>query len=134
MPVAAKFSETFYERFGHDATDELVEYLSTVDRTCRSELERIYDANRARVETRIGQLEAKVDSRISQFEAKVDVRISRLEAKVDARIYQLDAKWDQRTAQIEARFEQRFAELRAELLGWMFLFWVGTMGIMIAVF
>ena len=41
MPIAAKFSEAFYQKFGHEATDELVEYLNTIDATYRSELERL---------------------------------------------------------------------------------------------
>lgn len=82
MPVAAKFSETFYGRFGHEATDELVEYLNAVDASFRSDLKAQNDANWAR---------------------------------------------------FEARLDQRLAELKAELLKWMFLFWVGTMGTVLAI-
>jgi hypothetical protein len=99
MPVAAKFSEAFYQKFGHEATSELVEYLNTIDATYRGELERLNDLNWSRVESRIAQAEA----RIAQAEAR-----------------------------LEARFEQRLAELKAELLKWMFLFWLGTIGTVIA--
>lgn len=88
MPVAAKFSEAFYQKFGHEATGELVEYLNTIDATYRAELERLNDVNWSRVESRI--------------------------------------------VQAEARFDQRLAELKAELLKWMFLFWLGTIGTVIA--
>ena len=98
MPIAAKFSEDFYERFGHRATGELVDYLNRVDSDYRSELERLNDANWARLE-----------ARIEGFEAKLNARIDRLEAKM----------------------EQRFAEMKSEMLKWMFLFWLGTIGIVL---
>jgi hypothetical protein len=88
VPIAAKFSEAFYQKFGHQATGELVEYLNTIDAGYRAELERLNDTNWGRVESRI--------------------------------------------AQVEARIDQRLAELKAELLKWMFLFWVGTMGTVLA--
>lgn len=92
MPIAAKFSEAFYQKFGHEATGELVECLNTIDATYRAELERLNDLNWGRVESRITQAETRFD----------------------------------------ARLDQRLAELKAELLKWMFLFWVGTIGTVIA--
>lgn len=88
MPVTAKLSRKFYERFGDDLTNALVEWFNQVDATYRSELREINDLNWAR---------------------------------------------------FEAKLEQRMAELRADLAGletkvirWMFLFWVGTLGTLVA--
>ena len=106
MPIAAKFSETFYQKFGHEATGELVEYLNTIDATYRGDLERLNDLNWSRVESRIAQAEARLDQRYSQMEGRLD--------------------------QLEGWLGQRLAELKAELLKWMFLFWVGTIGTVIA--
>lgn len=106
MPIAAKFSEAFYQRFGHESTGELVDYLNSVDRTYRSELHELNDINWSRFESRLDQRMAQVDAGF----ARVDVRF----------------------AQLEAKLEQRLAELKAELLKWMFLFWVGTIGTVIA--
>lgn len=103
MPIAAKFSEAFYQKFGHEATGELVEYLNTIDATYRSELERLNDLNWTRVEDRIALVETRLEARINQVESR-----------------------------LESRFDQRIAELRAELLKWMFLFWLGTIGTVIA--
>jgi hypothetical protein len=121
MPIAAKFSEGFYEKFGHPATDELVDYLNSVDTTYRTELERLNDANWAR-------FEARLDRRASALEAKFDVletKFSALEAKMETKFGALEATFD-------AKLDQRLAELRAELIKWMFLFWLGTVGTVIA--
>lgn len=118
MPIAAKFSEAFYQKFGHQETGELVEYLNTIDATYRTQLERLNDANWSRVESRIAQAEAKLEQRYSQMDARLDQFQDRLE--------QLEARLDD-------RLDKRLAELKAELLKWMFLFWVGTIGTVIGI-
>jgi hypothetical protein len=102
VPIAAKFSENFYQKFGHEATGELVEYLNTIDATYRSELERLNDLNWKRVEERIALVETRLGGRTDKLAGRLD--------------------------QLEIRMEQRIAELKAELLKWMFLFWLGTIG------
>ena len=88
MPVTAKLSRKFYERFGDDLTNELVEWFNQVDATYRSELRETNELNWAR------------------FEAKLD----------------------QRTAE----FRADLASLETKLIRWMFLFWVGTLGTLVA--
>ena len=38
MPVTAKLSRKFYEKFGDDLTNELVDWFNKVDATYRTEL------------------------------------------------------------------------------------------------
>ncbi len=45
MPVPVKFSKEFYERFGHEATDELVNWISRTDETYRTELRALNELN-----------------------------------------------------------------------------------------
>lgn len=88
MPVTAKLSRKFYEKFGDDLTNELVEWFNQVDATYRSELREANEPNWTR------------------FEAKLD----------------------QRTAELRTAL----ASLETKLIRWMFLFWVGTLGTLIA--
>ena len=88
MPVTAKLSRKFYERFGDDLTNELVEWFNQVDATYRSELREVSELN------------------WSRFEAKLDQRIAEVRADL--------------------------ANLRSELIRWMFVFWVGTLGTLVA--
>jgi hypothetical protein len=76
MPVTAKLSREFYDRFGNNAVNELVGLLNDMDTTFKTELRQLNDQN---------------------FE----------------------------------RLERRMAELRAELIKWMFLFWLGTIATML---
>jgi len=92
MPVTARLSRLFYERFGDELTNELVEWFNQVDAIYRSDLRELNDLNWAR------------------FEAKLDQRIAEVRADLRAAVAQLETK----------------------LIRWMFLFWVGTLGTLIA--
>ena len=92
MPVTARLSRMFYERFGDDLTNELVEWFNQVDATYRFDLRELNDLN------------------WSRFEAKLDQRIAEVRADLRAAVPQLETK----------------------LIRWMFLFWVGTLGTLIA--
>ena len=80
VPVTAKLSREFYDRFGDKLVDELVGLLNDVDATFKAELREQNDRN------------------LALFDAKL---------------------------------EQRLAELKAELVKWMFLFWLGTVATML---
>ena len=114
MPVTAKLSRKFYEKFGDDLTNELVEWFNQVDATYRGDLRELNELNFAR------------------FDAKLEQRAAQLDAKLDQRAAQLDAKIDRLAAELRADIRTGLASLKAELVRWMFLFWVGTLGTLIA--
>jgi hypothetical protein len=72
--VTAKLSQKFYERFGEDVTNELVNWFNAVDATYRSELRDLNEVNFAR------------------FDAKLEQRLAQLDAKWEGRWHQVDAK------------------------------------------
>ncbi len=104
MPVTAKLSRKFYDTFGDDIANELVEWFNQVDATYRSDLRELNELN------------------FQRFDARLEQRVAELRADFDRRFTQSDAK----LGVLEAKVDQRVAELRAELLRWMFVFWVGT--------
>jgi len=92
VPVTAKLSRKFYERFGDDLTNELVEWFNQVDATYRSALRETNQLNWTR------------------FEAKLA----------------------QGLAELGAEFQTLTGATETRLIRWMFLFWVGTLGTLIA--
>jgi hypothetical protein len=103
VPVTAKLSKRFYETFGDEIANELVDWLNQVDATYRSELRDLNEMNFAR------------------FDAKLEQRIA--EVKADLR---------QEIGTVRADLQTGLANLRSELLKWMFLFWVTTIGGLVA--
>ena len=111
MPVTAVLSKKFYEKFGEDVTNELVNWFNAVDATYRADLRELNELNFAR-------FDAKMEQRLAQSDAKLEQRLAESDAKWDARWHQLDTKFTQ--------FDAKLAELKSELLKWMFLFWATT--------
>jgi hypothetical protein len=125
MPITAKFSKEFYDRLGHEVTDELVNWLNQMDASYRGELRDLNDLNFQR-------FDAKLEQRVTQLDAKWDQRFAQLDAKWDRRFVELDAKWDRRIAELEPKWERKLAQLDARLTWRMFLMWTGTLATLIA--
>ena len=72
MPVTVKFSEKFYETFGHELTDELVNHLNYIDQTYRSEFRELNFARfDAKIEQRAIQLDAKIEQRTAELRGEM---------------------------------------------------------------
>ena len=68
MPVTAKLSRTFYEKFGDDVANELVDWFNMVDATYRSDLRELNELNFAR-------FDAKLEQRLAQLETRLTKRL-----------------------------------------------------------
>ena len=113
MPVTAVLSKKFYEKFGEDVTNELVNWFNAVDATYRADLKELNELNFAR------------------FDAKLEQRLAQLDATWSSRWHALDAKLEQRIAALDGALRTHLAEtvarLKTDLLKWMLAFWVTTL-------
>ena len=172
MPVTAKLSQKFYQRFGDDITTELVEWFNAVDASYRSDVRAIADAQSARIDAQMGQMRAELRQEIgglgselrqeigdvrsglrqeiaalgaelrveiAALGAELRVEIAALGAELRVEIGELRAEMrtgfaavNDRFLSAEARTDAKLEGLKAELLRWMFLFWVGTVGAILA--
>lgn len=122
MPVTVKLSRRFYETFGDDLTNELVEWFNAMDLAYRTDL-------RAEHELTFARFEARMDGRFAEFEARIDQRFVESEARTDKRFAVLEAKVDQMPALWRAEIRESSATLKADLLRAMFLYWIATVSI-----
>jgi len=88
VPVTAKLSREFYDKFGDKIADELVNWFNQVDASYRSEFKDLFE-----------------------------VHFSRFDARLEQRWAQLDAKMEQRLAEFRADFERRLGEQTRWLFG-----------------
>ncbi len=114
MPVTAKLSRKFYERFGDDIANELVDWFNMVDATYRSELRELNELN-------YGRFDAKLEQRVVELDAKIDRLGVELETKIDRLAVELRAEMQVGFA----RMDQQFAQFDATLTKRMFVFWIG---------
>jgi len=104
MPVTAKLSRKFYETFGDDIANELVEWFNAVDLTYRTQLRELNESNFMRFDARVGQ-------RMAELEARMVDRFTALEARIDREI---------------ASLRQEFTEFKSDMMKWMFIYWAGS--------
>lgn len=103
MPVTAKFSKEFYDKLGHRIADELVDWFNKVDAAYRSEFRELFELH------------------FGRFDAKLEQRIAEVKGELRAELHDKVS---------ELRGDMQRMEVR--LIRWMFLFWVGTIGMMAA--
>ena len=97
MPVTAKLSKSFYERFGKEIANELVDWFNSVDATYRPDLRDLNELNFAR------------------FDAKLEQRVAQLDAKLEQRIGELRTYF-------RTTLSHELGTLRAELIKWSSVF------------
>ena len=110
--------------------------VNAVDTSYRQEFKDLFEASFGRVEAQMGELRAEVSHEMGEVRSD----LGRLESRVDARIDEPRAETragfgrvEERMSAVESRTDAKLSELKSELLRWMFLFWVGTMGTVLAI-
>ncbi len=101
MPVTAKLSKQFYDRFGEEVTNELVNWFNTVDATYRADLRELNETNFVRFDAKLGQRLA---------ELKAELQLAQAELK----------------AELQTQLAQGLAGVETRLVRWLFTFWVPT--------
>jgi hypothetical protein len=71
VPVTARLSKRFYERFGDDIVQELVDLLNAVDVSYRTELREQNEMNFARFESKIDQRMAELRAEMQGLKAEL---------------------------------------------------------------
>lgn len=154
MPVTARLSKAFYDRFGDEIVAELVEWFNLLDSTYRSELRELNEINFARfdakLEQRIVESEARLERLLAAFIADIERRmvtkdriaalatkdqIAGLATQEELKQLRAEMRLDIEGAVSDLRKEMlggfaalgtQLANAKAELMKWSFVFWVGA--------
>jgi len=97
-------SRKFYETFGEDVTNELVELLNNVYTTSRADLREWNESNFNRFDGKLAEMNGRWEGRFLAF----------------------DAKLEQRLAEFNRDLADRLAKLESRLTWRMFAFWAPT--------
>jgi uncharacterized protein involved in exopolysaccharide biosynthesis len=122
MPVTARLSKRFYETLGEDVANEMVDWFNAVDTTYKADL-------RDLIEVQAQRFDAKLEQRLAETRADLRSEIGQVRAEIG----QVRTEMATGSAALRAEMGVGFAKvrtemasLRAELIKWMFLFWLGT--------
>ena len=117
------------EKLGEEGAEALVALLNEAIHHERNNLLSILEE---RFERRVTDEGKRLDNLITEVEARLNERITEVEARLNERITSVEAKLEKQIAEVEARLGERLAGVRADLIRWMFLFWVGQIGTLVA--
>jgi hypothetical protein len=82
MPVTARLSKLFYERFGEQITNELVDWFNAVDATYRADLRELNELNFARFDSKLEQRMSALETRLEQRMSAMDVKFADLRTEL----------------------------------------------------
>lgn len=144
MPITARLSRRFYDKFGDEIVNELVEWLNQVDLAFRSELRQVNETNFVRSD-------AKLDQRLAEFAAELRGQMQTIDADLRGEMHSLKAELRSELHDLRGELRGEMAGLRgemgvlraemvglrgetkgelhamkAELMKWMFVFWAAT--------
>lgn len=137
MPVTARLSRRFYETFGEEIANELVDWFNAVDLTYRADLRELNELNFARfdakLEQRVIELDAKFQGRMAELDTKFERRWAQTDASLAALELRLEQGFTAQAARLDASVDAKLDRFKAELIKWMFLFWVGSVGLALGI-
>jgi len=130
MPVTARLSKRFYEALGEDVANEMVDWFNAVDTTYKADL-------RDLIEVQAQRFDAKLEQRLAETRADLRTEMhagfAQLRTEMGALAGELRTEMVSGSAALRTEMGVGFAQartemanLRAELIKWMFLFWLGT--------
>ncbi len=119
------------DKLGEDASEGLIHLVNEATGDARDNIILMAEE---KFEKRLTEETAKLDKRITDETAKLDKRITEETAKLDKRITDETAKLDKRITEEVAKLRVEIGAIRtdmasfkAEIIKWMFLFWVGQL-------
>ncbi len=154
IPVTAKLSRKFYDTLGDDVANELVAWFNAVDLTYRTDLRELNELNHGRFMAKLGEgmtgiradfasqvslLRSDLERQIGEARSEAKAEIGSLRHEIKAEIGSLRSELKRDIAEARMATEALGSQLRLEMAGqradlikWMFLFWVGTVAVGVA--
>jgi hypothetical protein len=141
VPRTVKLSQRFYEKFGHDLVNEMVNWFNETDTTYRAELRELNDLNFAR-------FDAKLEQRLTELAAGLRQELAQLRVELREGIAALRGEFRAELGTQLGRVEAELGGLRGEfraaleaegrsVIKWMFGFWMAAVttlgGLVVAV-
>jgi len=109
MPITARLSRKFYEKFGDDVAGELVDLLNTMDTSYRAEYRELLDA------------------RLAQFAAELRGEMGMLGAELRAEMKTLATELRADMNRLRDELTVRLKSQEVRIIRWMVGLWLSSM-------
>mgnify|MGYP001272927247 FL=1 len=129
MPVTARLSRRFYDTFGEEIADELVGLLNQVGAAPRAEMRELFEEYHVRYRA---ELEQRLAESLGGLRGEMHEGRAGLRSEMQDGLSSLRGEMHENLSSLRGEMHAGFASLRsdmasmrADLMKWMFLFWVG---------
>jgi len=138
VPVTAKLSSKFYERFGDDIAGELVDWFNAVDHTYQTQLKETNELNWERfkatlqaetgaIRGEMATMDAGLRGEMATMDAGLRGEMAKMDAGLRAEMAKMDAGLRAEIVKSHEGFLRAMEATRADLHKWMFVYWSGSM-------
>ncbi|MBD3385463.1 hypothetical protein GF407_11130 [candidate division KSB1 bacterium] len=145
MPIVSA-KKPLRDKLGDDGIESLIDLLKESQADQKEDMLAFFEEKYERrlgkevgaISVTIAETEKRLDNRITEEIGKVNVTIAETEKRLDNRITEEIGKVNERTTEEIAGVKTDLANTRADLIKWMFIFWMGQVvalvGILFAFF
>jgi hypothetical protein len=102
LPVTARLSRKFYERFGDEIAGEFVDWFNAVDSAYQQQVRELNELNWERFKSELRATIAESETRLTDRVAQAETRLTE-------------------------KFSDKLADVKGDLMRWMFIYWSGTL-------
>jgi len=137
MPVTARLLQRLHESLGDDATNDLFSWWEEAATVSRAAVREVADLYYARFEARLekGLAEERLDlnkgltevqSELAELRSEMRRGFAEVRSEMHRGLAEFRSDMHRGLAEIRSEMDSRLANQRADLIKWMFIFWVGT--------
>ncbi len=128
------------EKLGDEGVEALIALLNEAAHHERDNLlgilaerfERRVTEEGKRLEVQMAELEKRLDHRITEEVSRLEKQMAELEKRLDHRITEEVSRLEKQMVEVSAQLQVTLSERYASLVRWMFIFWVGQIGVIAA--
>ncbi|MEO0271266.1 MAG: hypothetical protein ABIN23_05200 [candidate division WOR-3 bacterium] len=109
------------EKLGEDGVDALIELLNASNEKLKIDL----------IELQAEKYERRLTEEINKLRAE---DIARLDKRITEETARLDKRITEEISKLRVEFNEKISKTYANIIKWMFIFWVGQIGVMTIIF
>jgi len=127
--VIVKFSEEKYERRLVEVASALRVSLEDKIAGVKSDLEGKIASVKSDLEEKIAGVKSDLEGKIASVKSDLEEKIASVKSDLEGKIANLEVK----IANVKSDLEVKIANARADIIRWMFIFWVGQIGALLGI-
>ena len=126
-------------KLGEEESRKLLRYIDekiTTEVATKADLELLrseIEALEERLRSEIGSLEERLGSKIESLEEKMSGEVKAIQEGIRGQIKSTEERLRGENKEIEGKLGEKIEKTKADIIKWMFIFWIGQIGTLLAI-